>query len=107
MEERLPAWKDQLQDQLQEVVCSLAEIVILKLSFSLWSSAMVPVQRPDGSMRLGLNFKNINVVTTPDPYLMPWVHDMLTQICNAEFLMKMDLNKDSIRSHFGKKISAR
>ena len=32
---------------------------------------------------------------------------MLTQIGNSKFLAKIDLNKDSIRSHFGKNISAR
>ena len=32
-------------------------------------------------------------MTTPDPYLMPRVDDMLTKIGNAKFLTKMDLNK--------------
>ena len=67
----------------------------------------VPIWKPDGTVRLRLNFKNIKVVTTPDPYLMPRVDDMLTQSGNAKFLTKMDLNNYSIRSHFGKKISAR
>ena len=32
-------------------------------------------------------------MTTPDPYLMPRVDDMLTEIGNTKFLTKMDLNK--------------
>ena len=32
-------------------------------------------------------------MTTPDPYLMPRVNDMLIEIGNAKFLTKMDLNK--------------
>ena len=87
---RIPsAWKDQLREEVR----SLAEIGILKPSFSPWSSPMVPVRKPDGSVRLCLNFLKINAVTTPDPYLMPRVDDMLTEIGNAKFLTKMDLNK--------------
>ena len=90
VEERLPAW----MYQLQEEVCLLAEIRILKPFFSPWSVLMVPVWKPDGSMRLSLNFRRINAVTTPDPYLIPRVDDMLTQIGNTKFLMKLDLNKE-------------
>ena len=32
-------------------------------------------------------------MTTPDPYLMPRVNDILIEIGNAKFLKKMDLNK--------------
>ena len=83
------------RDQLGEEVCSLAEIGILKPSFSPWSSPMVPVQKPDESVTLFfLILFLINAMTTPDPCLMPRVNDMLIEIGNTKFLMKMDLNNE-------------
>ena len=50
---RIPsAWKDQLREEVR----SLAEIGILKPSFSPWSSPMVPLRKLNGSVRLCLNF---------------------------------------------------
>ena len=68
-----PAW----QDQLREEVHSLAATGVLRPSFSPWLSPMVPVRKPDGSVRLCINYKTINNITTPDPYIMPRVDDLL------------------------------
>ena len=84
-----PAW----QDQLRKEVHSLAATGVLRPSFSPWSSPMVPVHKPDGSVRLCINYKKINNVTTPDPYIMPRVDDLLTLISGAKHLSKLNLNK--------------
>ena len=84
-----PAW----QDKLREEVHSLVATGILRPSFSPWSSPMVPVRKTDGSVRLCINYKKINNITTPDPYIMPRVNDLLTLIGGGKHLSKLDLNK--------------
>ena len=62
-------------------------------SQSPWSSAMVPVRKPDGSIRLCIDYRRLNSVTQPDPYMMPRVQDLLDRISQARWLSKLDLNK--------------
>ena len=65
----------------------------LKPSLSPWSSPMVPVGKPDGPVRLCIDFCRINKVTQPDPYTMPRVDEMSAQLGKARYLSTLDLNK--------------
>ena len=39
------------------------------------------------------DFRKLNGVTTPDPYCMPLVEDLLDRVGSCEFLSKIDLTK--------------
>ena len=54
---------------------------------------MVPVRKPDGSIRLCIDYRHLNSVTQPDPYTMPRVQDLLGRISQARWLSKLDPNK--------------
>ena len=54
---------------------------------------MVPVRKPNGSVRLCIDFLQINKVTQPDPYTMSRVDEMIAQLGKAHYLSKLDLNK--------------
>ena len=84
-----PAWRDQLRGEIR----TLLEADIIKPSLSPWSSPMVPVKKPDGSVRLCIDYRKINQVTVPDPYAIPLIEDLLDQLGEARFLSKLDLNK--------------
>ena len=62
-----PAWRDQLREEIH----SLLDASIIKPSLSPWSSSMVPVRKPDGSVLLCIDYRKINQVTVPDPYAIP------------------------------------
>ena len=74
-------------------VLSLLEQGIVRPSLSPWSSPMVPVRKPDGSVRLCIDFSKVNSITTPDPYAMLLIDDLIDQLGEAKILSKMDLNK--------------
>ena len=57
-----PAWKEQLRVQ----VLFLLEQGIVRPSLNLWSSPMVLVMKPDGSVRLSIDLRKFNSITTPD-----------------------------------------
>ena len=83
-----PAWKEQLRVE----VLSLLEQGIVIPSLSPWSSPMVPVRKPDGSVHLCIDFRKLNSITTPTLYAMPF-YDLFDQLGESNFLSKMDLDK--------------
>ena len=54
---------------------------------------MVTVKKPDGSARICVDFKRINAITTPLPFYMPWVEEVLEQVGRSKVISKLDLSK--------------
>ena len=82
-------WKEQLQTEISELLAA----GILRTSHSPWSSPMVPVKKPDGSVRLCIDYRKLNSVTSSDPYAIPLIEELLDKVGNATYLTKIDLNK--------------
>ena len=78
---------------MREEVRTLAEQGILKPSLSPWSSPMVSVRKPDGTVRLCIDYRQINKVTTPDPFQIPLIDDLLDSLSEAKFISKLDMTK--------------
>lgn len=99
-----PAYREAVKDEVRK----LLDGGMIEPSTSPWSSPMVPVKKPDGSIRLCIDFRKLNSVTVPDPYCMPMVDDLLDQVGDCEYLSKIDLTKGrslyslgiEIRQHF-------
>jgi len=53
----------------------------------------VTVKKPDGSARLCVDFKKTNTITTPQPFYMPRVEEVLESIEKVRFIAKMNLSK--------------
>ena len=66
---------------------------IIKPSLNPWSSPLLPVEKKDGSIRLCVDFRRLNAVKVPDPYLMPRIDSIIDNLGNALFLSKLDLAK--------------
>ena len=75
-----PVWKDQLQLEVRTPV----EAGTLKPSLSPWSSPMVRVWKPDGSVRL-CRFLSYQQVTQPDLYTMHRVDEVISQLGKAHY----------------------
>ena len=54
---------------------------------------MVPVRKPDGSVRLCIDFRRVNSITTPDPFQIPLIEDLIDSLSEAKFITKLDMNK--------------
>ena len=65
----------------------------IRESTSSWASPMVTFWKPDGSARICIDFKAINTVTTPLPFYMPRVEEVLEQLGKSKVLSKLDLTK--------------
>ena len=62
-----PAWREPLKDEVKP----LLEKGIIRPSNSPWSSPIVPIRKPDGSLRLCIDYRNLNKITTPGPLPNP------------------------------------
>ena len=67
----------------------------MELCTSPWSSPIVPVKEPDGSIRLCVDYRrlNANAATVPDPLYTLLIEDMLDQVGDSTFLSKIELSK--------------
>ena len=65
----------------------------IRESSSSWASPMVTVRKPDGTARLCIDFKAINAVTTPLPFYMPRVEEVLERVGKCSVISKIDLTK--------------
>ena len=62
-------------------------------SDSPWASPLVTVRKPDGTARICVDFKHINELTTPLPFYMPRVEEVLEAAGRSRIISKMDLSK--------------
>ena len=66
---------------------------IIEPSTSTWSNHLLPVLKKDQTIRICIDFRELNAVTVPDPYLMPRIDDITDCLGGAQYLSKMDLQK--------------
>ena len=66
---------------------------ILEHSQSAWFAPMVPIRKPNGAIRLSIDYRKLNSVIQTNPYQIPWVDDMLDEVAEAVWLTKLDMNK--------------
>ena len=82
-----------IREAVDREIDSLLERKIIRESESLWASPMVTVKKPDGSARICIDFKSINAITTPLPFYMPRVEEVLEQVGTSRVISKIDLSK--------------
>ena len=67
-----PMWREQVRSELKKLLSD----GIREHSSSPWSSPIVPVKKPDYTVRICIDFRKVNAVTQPDPYCMPLMEEL-------------------------------
>jgi hypothetical protein len=49
------------------------------------------MKKKDGSMRMCIDYRNLNVVTVKSKYPLPRIDDLLDQLKGAKFFSKIDI----------------
>ena len=81
------------QDFLHEEISTLLEQRIIEPSKSSWDPPIVLVPKRDGSKRICVNYRKINAITTGDPYPIPHIEELISNIGRAMFISMLDLMK--------------
>ena len=74
-------------------VKKMLELGVIEESCSPWSSPIVMVPKPDGSLRFCNDFRKLNEVSTFDAYPMKRVDEMLERLGSARFVSTLDLTR--------------
>ena len=63
---------------------------LISESTSQWAHPIVCVAKPDGSIRLCVNYKDVNSVTVPDRYPMARIDDLIQKVGKAKYISTLD-----------------
>ncbi|KAL0556560.1 hypothetical protein IC582_005074 [Cucumis melo] len=82
-----PAELKELKVQLQE----LLDKGFIRPSVSPWGAPVLFVKKKDGSMRLCIDYRELNKVTVKNRYPLPRIDDLFDQLQGATIFSKIDL----------------
>ena len=77
----------ELNLQLQE----LLEKGFIRPSVSSWGAPVLFVKKKDGTLRLCIDYRQLNKLTVKNKYPLPIIDDLFDQLKGASILSKIDL----------------
>ncbi|KAJ9544953.1 hypothetical protein OSB04_024660 [Centaurea solstitialis] len=82
-----PTEMTKLMNQLQE----LLDKGFIRPSTSPWGAPVLFVKKKDGSMRMCIDYRELNKVTIKNKYPLPRIDDLFDQLQGASYFSKIDL----------------
>ena len=82
-----PTELKELKEQLQEIL----DKGFIRPSASPWSAPVLFVKKKDGTMRLCIDYRELNRVTMRNKYPLPRIDDLFDQLQGARVFSKIDL----------------
>ena len=76
---------------LKEICESMEKQGLLRKSKSPWSSPVILVKKPDGSLRLVNDYRALNAVTKRNKWPLPRIDDILDKLKQAKYFSTIDL----------------
>ena len=84
---------DKLKEEVRLEIQKLVELGVVVQSTSPWASPIIPVPKPDGTLRLCIDYRRLNAVTVADPYYMATLEEILERVGSSGCISKLDLLK--------------
>ena len=86
----MPEYKKKLA---QAGIKAMQELVVIEESHSAWSSPIVLVGKPDGTIWFCVDYRKVNDVSRFDAYSMPRVDELLDRLGTANFFSNAGFNQ--------------
>ncbi|EYC36599.1 hypothetical protein Y032_0877g2818, partial [Ancylostoma ceylanicum] len=78
--------------ELRRILNDLQERRVIEPSKSSWATLIVLVQKKDGTLRLCVDYRNVNQVTRVDSYPLPTIDSILQSLKGKGFFSTLDLS---------------
>ena len=82
----------ELKTQLQD----LLDKGFIRSSVFLWGAPILFVKKKDGTMRLCIDYQQLNKITIKNKYPLPRIDDLFDQLQGASVFSKIDFGPDII-----------
>ena len=82
----------QLQEPLNKELAKLVDLGVISKSKSSYGSPCFPILKKDGSIRLIIDYRNLNQKTEKESYPIPPLQTQLRKLKGARFFTSIDLN---------------
>lgn len=76
---------------LQTEVNNMLRAGVIRPSSSAWASPVVLASKPDGGIRVCIDYRALNSVTDKDAHPLPHIDDLLGRMSGCHFFSKLDL----------------
>ena len=83
-----PGMYEELRQHLQD----LLGIGVIRESWSPWASPLVLAKKKDGSLRMCVDYRQLNAKTVRDSYYMPRVEESMDALYGSKFFSCLDLS---------------
>ena len=80
-----------IKDKVQQLLKEQEAAGIIRKSTSEWASALRVVHKPDGDIRLTIDYKPLNKVIKNDNYPLPNISDIYARLAKSKLFSKIDL----------------
>jgi len=78
---------------VQNEIDEMLKMGIITHSDSPWASPIVIVPKPDGSIRLSVDYRRVNSLTVLDPFPLPRVEVLVDKLGRANYLTKVEMTR--------------
>ncbi|PKA59624.1 RNA-directed DNA polymerase like [Apostasia shenzhenica] len=85
-----PKELEELKRQLQEML----NLGFIRPSVSPWDAPVLFAKKKDGSLRLCIDYRELNKITIKNKYPLPRIDDLFDQLKNAKVFSKINLRSD-------------
>ena len=84
---------DKMKTQVEEQIRNLLDEGIIEESTSYWASPVVPVLKPNGCIRVCIDYRRLNAVTNKLEYYMPTLEAVLEKVGPCKIVSKLDMSQ--------------
>ena len=79
------------REKLRTEIRRLQDQGLITPSLSPWASPVVMVPKPDGSLRLCVDYRKVNAMTEADSHPLPRIDDIIDDIAHSKYVSTFDL----------------
>ncbi|XP_069145663.1 uncharacterized protein [Solanum lycopersicum] len=88
-------WEGMAPTELKELKLQLKDLTdkgVIQPSISPWSSPVLLVKKKDGTLRMCIDYQQLNKVTIKNKYPLPRIDDLFDQLQGSSFFLKIDFH---------------